>query len=80
MVKEEAAGLGKKLLSDMEKDLADEEENMRQRRQIWQQALAMCNDDRQSFKDELMATQKTIKSMAQPVEFSAQLDKFDLAK
>jgi hypothetical protein len=78
--KEKAFGLGKKLLDDMEKDLGDAEENMRARRQIWRQAVAMCNEDRDSFVAELKATQKTIKSMAEPIEFSAKMKKFSIAK
>lgn len=80
MVKEEAKGLGVKLLKDMEKDLGDAEENMKARMKIWKQALAMCEVDKSSFKDELMATQKTIQNMANPVKFSASLDDFTLAK
>jgi uncharacterized protein YqfA (UPF0365 family) len=54
--KETAAGLGKKLLADLDKENKQKESNMAQRRAIWRQALAMCEEDKASFKAELVAT------------------------
>lgn len=38
----------------------------------------MCNTDKQSFIAELTATQKTIKAMTKPVEFTTQIPEFKL--
>jgi hypothetical protein len=76
--KETGIGLGKKLLDDMEKDQKEGDANMAARRKIWRAALAMCEEDKQSYVDELKATQKTIQHMAKPTQFSASLPKFTL--
>lgn len=65
--KETAKGLGNKLLKDMEADEAEGNANMAARLQIWKQAVAMCNADKDSFKDEITVTANTIKLMAKPV-------------
>lgn len=44
----------------MEKDIKNEEDNMKARLEIWQAALEMCNTDKQAYKDELNATHHTI--------------------
>ena len=39
----------------------------------------MCHSDRDTFKQELMATQKTIQGLSKPVKFSEELADFELA-
>jgi hypothetical protein len=51
--KETAAGLGKKLLDDMEKSEKEQDDNLEKRKAIWRQALNMCETDKASFKKEL---------------------------
>lgn len=62
----------------MEKSQKEDSDNMKARMKIWKQALAMCNDDRDSFVAELKATQKTIKAMSEPVKFSTKMTKFTI--
>lgn len=53
---------------------------MASRMRIWRAALAMCEEDKQSYVAELKATQKTIEHMAKPTVFSTSLPKFTIAK
>ena len=69
---ETAVGLGKKLIDIVDKSNSKREQNLRERKQIWQQAIQMCEDDKESFKTELIQTQQTIKLMTTPVKFSAE--------
>lgn len=71
--KETAAGLGKKLLADLDKENKQKESNMEQRRQIWRQAVAMCEEDKASFKAELVATTQAIKKMSTPVALTSSM-------
>jgi hypothetical protein len=71
--KETAAGLGKKLLADLDKENKQKESNMEQRRKIWRQALAMCEEDKASFKAELVATTQAIKKMSTPVSLTSSM-------
>lgn len=80
LVKEKVAGLGKKLFNDMLNSNKKKEQNLAERKQIWRQALDMCETDKASFKTELINTQHTIKLMTTPVKFDAELADFTLTK
>lgn len=71
--KETAAGLGKKLLADLDKENKTKESNMEARRKIWRQALAMCEEDKASFKQELIATTQAIRKMSTPVALTSSM-------
>jgi len=71
--KETAAGLGKKLLADLDKENKSKESNMEARRKIWRQALAMCEEDKASFKQELVATAQAIKKMSTPADLTSSM-------
>lgn len=77
-VKEKAKGLGFKLLNDMEKDFKDQDEKMAARLNVWRQALAMCQKDKNAYQHELQATQQSIKELATPVKFTEDLPAFKL--
>merc|ERR1711912_133224 len=62
--KETATGLGKKLLDDMDKNAKRKQDSMEKRRAIWREALNMCEEDKASFKQELLDTTKAIKEMS----------------
>jgi hypothetical protein len=79
-VKEKAAGVGKKLLDDINKSQQEADDNMASRLNIWRQALQMCNADRDAFWTEANATHVTLKKMMTPVELSAEAPKWTLGK
>lgn len=67
--KEVAAGLGKNILGQIKKSANSQEENLNDRLVLWRQAINMCEDDKQSFKQTLIDTNNAIKKMAQPINF-----------
>jgi hypothetical protein len=65
-------------LDDIESSEAAGTANYQSRLKIWQAALNMCNEDKQSFIKESKSTLETIKMMSVPVKFTVEASEFAL--
>lgn len=66
----EVEGLGKKISDGLKKNSSDKEEAWAQRLLIWKNALAMCEEDKQTFLENINNTKDTIRQMAEPIEWT----------